>query len=613
MGRMRRRPTSAASFYGDSGYDPSEDPNGPGGGYASQSNAPHSAHPLPSPMSDEAAQRYGTQSTNRGGYQGRNPNAPGSAVAQGAAGTGTRLANPHGQQYGYTPPGGWTDDQGNTKTFQTGMYDPSDPTHQYNADGSFDLGKDNGQNEANFWQGQQHSLSDLSGQTTAKRAQAAGSRAIADHAAGAMPAPYQAPAAWQAPGAMPAAYQRTPYQSPSPWQDPTQGAMPGPYAGNGPRNAITSTHDIAGDTSTLASALKGASGAAPVQAGAVGGGGAAFNNYARGASNSLLTSLKQQLGAQTDSAAGRGRIGSGFYDQDVGSLARGLASDSENNILSGALQAASLDQSAAVGNADRAERASEFNAGQGQTAALAGLSTAASTGIQRSALDQSDYSTDQGFGLARQGQNYGQSADARNFSRANYADDRNFGADAQRTDFQQGITSQAQDYGQATDARNFSRSSYDDDRNFGSQQQQTNYGQSADQRDYARGAYQFDENDANNQSGQYLNQLNSNTDRFYQQQEQARQNKGPGIGGILGGLAGTVLGSALGPIGAAAGSKIGSSIFGGGSNGGGNGGYSTAAPEAIPGFAPDQGYQEEDDPYAQYASGGYANYGGYYG
>ena len=253
------------------------------------------------------------------------------------------------------------------------------------------------------------------------------------------------------------AYQGTPYVAPAAWQDPTQGNMPAAYGGNGARTALPTTQSLVGDSTALTAALNANGAQAPVQAQAISGGGQAFQDYARGASNSMLASLKQQLATTTDTAAGRGRLGSGFYNQDTGTLARGLAGDSENNLLSGALQAATLDQNAATANAGNNLTAQEFNNTQGQTAALAGLSTAASTGEQNAALSQNDYSTDQTFGLNEQNQNYGQAADQRNFSRSSYDDDRNFGSSQQNTDFTQGMAQQNQAYGQSADQRNFSR------------------------------------------------------------------------------------------------------------------------------------------------------------
>lgn len=495
-----------------------------------------------------------------------------------AAAGATKGRNAAAVAQGGTPTGGG----GNFAAGYQPYYDPNNPAHQMSADGhSGDLGADNGENMANMWAQQQQSMLDLNGQTQAKRATAAGDRTTVDAAAAAMPGNYAAPT-------MPGSY-----QAPAAWQAP--GAMPAPYAQTASRDALPTTQSLNDAAGQYTAQLKsGANG--PAVAGTVTGGGAAFNATARGASNSMLASLKAQLATQNDTAAGRGRASSGYLDADVGTNARNLAGDSENTILSHALDAASLDQQASTTNANNQTNASEFNSGQGATLSEAGLSAASTNGMNTAQLDQGDYSTDQTFGLNAQNQNYGQAADARNFSRSSYDDDRNFGSQQQVTD-----------YGQAADQRN-----------FGSAQQQTDYGQAADQRNFAQSQYQYDNGDANASEGQYLSQLNGNTSMIASRDQQAAASKGGGIGGILGGVAGTLLGSALGPVGAAVGGKIGSAITGGGQPSNGGGGATNPNPYGqMPGFSPDTSSEDdEEDPYSgQYAGGTYGNnsygYGGY--
>jgi len=73
---------------------------------------------------------------------------------------------------------------------------------------------------------------------------------------------------------------------------------------------------------------------------------AALNTYAQGAYNTFNQGFQQNLTALKGQAAGAGRLKTGFYDQDVGTLAKGMGSQEQNAIAGQAMNAAGLQESA---------------------------------------------------------------------------------------------------------------------------------------------------------------------------------------------------------------------------------------------------------------------------
>lgn len=470
--------------------------------------------------------------------------------------------------------------------YQTGMFDPTNPNQQYTPDGRGALNANNGENSANMWAGLYGQYGQAAGNQQQQQGYANADRTAMQTAMGGAPAPYQfntpAPAAYQA------------------------GAAPSPYSSTmGPRPAFQS----AGDIATATTQLGGTPGGQQVNPGqvvapGVQGYGAAFNQAAQGIMGTFSQSLADQSKQLAGTAAGRGRLDSGFYNQDQGTLTRQLGSQANDQLLSAALSGAQLDQSAAIAGAQLGYNASAANASNQIAAGTANnqnnqylTGIAANRADTTDTLGQSGYTADQQYGLAQNNQNYGQ-----------YADQRNFGAGQQQTAYSQ----------------------YADQRNFGQSNQAQAYGQYADQRNAAIGNYQFDTNQYDQATGMAMQQLSGLADRTdANNQAIDAKNASSGIGGFLksalpgiGAIAGFALG---GPAGAAIGGGIGNGLTGKGYNGG-SGGQAPAAPQGQQSPYAGYGsvlqqspYQLSGQPYGQGSilSGGYDptqyGYGSYFG
>ncbi len=71
----------------------------------------------------------------------------------------------------------------------------------------------------------------------------------------------------------------------------------------------------------------------------------ALNTWAQGAYGSISSALDQRLKGLAGQAVGAGRLNTGFYDEDQGTLVRGAQQDFSNALASQALGAASLQSS----------------------------------------------------------------------------------------------------------------------------------------------------------------------------------------------------------------------------------------------------------------------------
>lgn len=421
----------------------------------------------------------------------------------GTSGIGRRLASGYQQKYNTemtrrdrasSAYGGTGQREANVGPL--GGFDPNRPGEQYTADGKGDMGANNGFNQANFWDRYQTAMNQTGGDWMQGRERAAGSRANADSWRGSYQAPnYQAPA---------------------------------DFSFGGQRAPMMSDEDFASSFNRY-NALMGQTGG-PIQsrdaeATDTGGFGSAFYNYANAGANILQTRMKDANRQLTDNAAGRGRLNTGFFDEDKGELWRTLGREAQDEINSKALDAARLDMEPAMQNARLRTQVSEGNADRN----LQG---------QRYGQDDRQFLMD--FTAGRE-DTRGERGDRR------YESDRDFAFDAYR------------------DRRNFGRDVFEGDRGFGRDVFESDRGFDEDR-------YRFDEDMSRNDRDAYMDMVTGGRDWRNAQQQQDRANSGSFLKG-LGQLGLGLAGSALGPIGAAAGQYVGGKIFGGGGGGGQGGGH----------------------------------------
>lgn len=338
------------------------------------------------------------------------------------------------------------------------IFDPvQDPAFQRDARAN------DGFNGANFWARGNTLLNRSGNDLNTRTDNATASRAAADTANTGRPT-YQIPT----------------YNAPAPWQN------------TGQRAPLQTDADILARYGTFAAAT----GADTLnregtdyQAERVGDYGEAFNTWLTGAQSSFGKKLQQESNLLRESAAGRGRLNTGFYDEDVGKLSRQVAGDFSDAARMAALDAAGLSLKGASGNADRALEAAKLRGDRSDAA-------------YRNNIDLLDRSLDRSSYLDK-------TNDAR------YESDRDF------------------DYGVYGDARDFGRDTFEKDRNFG-------YGAFRDQnrdwesdRGFAEDRYRYDENQADDARDFYADYLNGLWDRRTQQNEAAEAKKFK-IGDIIG-------------------------------------------------------------------------------
>lgn len=321
--------------------------------------------------------------------------------------------------------------------YTTGLYDPTDTKEQYDYQGNEALGDSGGMNDSNIGQASYQNLLDASKQASGAVGQAATSRTAAQGSYAAKPTVGAAPTVADA---------LQPYQSTAP------GAYVDPNAAPSFNVNPTGTNDVISAAQQYGVQLGNPSGPqAPVTADSVAGGGAAFNEYATGAQNNFLTGLKTAMGQLTDNAAAHGRLKTGFLTQDQGNLGKSVASSFDNDMMTHALDAASLDQQAATGNADRSLNAAEGNATRGQQGSQFALSFA---GDQAAREDQN--------ALADNEAGYSQYADQRNYGEADQA--QQFSQYANQRD--SALSAENQDYNQFANSRDAAQNTYTSDRDF---------------------------------------------------------------------------------------------------------------------------------------------------
>lgn len=393
-----------------------------------------------------------------------------------------------------------------------GGFDPSNPNKQYSYDGKADLGANNGFNQANNWKMYYENMQRMAGDATRSGERAQGSRENADSWRGQYQTPgYEAPADF----------------SYNPWGQQRPG--------------MANDEDFA-TAHNRYSALMNQTGG-PVQsrdadAYDTGGFGGAFYNYANAGANILQTKMKDTHRGLTDNAAGRGRLNTGFFDEDTGNLWRQLSGEATDQMNSRALDAARLDMEPAMQNARLRTQVSEGNADRD----LQG---------QRYGQDDRQFLMD--FTSGREDARGSRADRAYEFDRNAYGDDRNFDFDVYR------------------DGRDFGRGTYQDDRNFGRDVFEGDRGFDEDR-------YRFDEGMYRGDRDTYMDAVTGARDwRTQQQQQSAQESANSGFRGFLNNYALPIAGMATNfmPTGGGAPSPSGGGSAGtpgvghGGSQGGG--------------------------------------------
>jgi hypothetical protein len=276
------------------------------------------------------------------------------------------------------------------------LFDPTQhPTTASNAQA------DNGFNQANFWSRYNQMMNRQMGKVGDADARSQQSRAAADAFVGNRTATPE-------------------WGGVADWIDPTGGQMYNP----GARPDFETDDDLASRYGRFADMIGYGPGqeGGPVTADSVAGHGAAFNQYAQGAGSIFQRDLQNSIRKMQENAAASGRLGTGYWDLDQGEFATGLARDFNDQMLMKALDAAALDQDAAVGNADRNLKAAlgnQANAGDLRNQRLDLLRWADDRGVTGSRDRQAAYEFDADFGR----DSY---LDARDFSRGTYERDRDF-------------------------------------------------------------------------------------------------------------------------------------------------------------------------------------------
>lgn len=215
--------------------------------------------------------------------------------------------------------------------------------------------------------------------------------------------------------------------------------------------------------------------------------GGAFQSWLTGAQASFGDALKRQASDLNESAAARGRLNSGFYNEDYGSLQSRIASEFGNAAQMAALDAAGLSLRGAEANASNALKAAEMRYKAGQDA-YADRRTMLADALKRSEYldttrdgryesDRDFYERDRDFASGRYDTD-------RTFGRRSFENDRDFGADR-----------------------------YNDDRDFDYQRYRDDTGDWRNNRDFAEDRFRFDTGQRNNDRDFYADWLSGETDR----------------------------------------------------------------------------------------------------
>lgn len=354
------------------------------------------------------------------------------------------------------------------------LYDPlTDPGSPISNEDDSRLGD----NANNYVSREQQLLNHGMNDYTRREQMAAGSRTAADASAGRRPT-------YQAPGA---------YQTPT-YDAPEDFAFEGEYGQSRPGlegdDAVASRYR---QYASLTGADNPHGGAQDYQADQVGDYGQAFNTWLQGAQSSFLKGLGRQQSTLNESAAARGRLDSGFYNLDTGTLQRETAGQFSDAAQQAALQAAGLSLQGASGNADRALSAAGLRNSAYNTA-QAGKSSLLSDALGRSQyLDTARgdaFESDRGAFERNRDFALGAYDDARNFGRSTFENDRDFG-----------------------------RTSYDDDRDFGYNAYRDQNADFEDTRNFDETRYNNDEARANDSRDYYADYLSGLHDRFTGQQQ----------------------------------------------------------------------------------------------
>lgn len=233
---------------------------------------------------------------------------------------------------------------------------------------------------------------------------------------------------------------------------------------------------------------------------------AKFREYMDAANSSLRRGLREGIDDLSGSAAGRGRLNTGFFDEDVGAFSRALAEQERETVGRGALDVLGLMQQDTDSQRryayDRGRNALEglnFSLRAGETAKDAAFQQAANARANRGELR----------GLYENDRDFSESSfrDRRDFARAGFESERAFGEDRFR------------------DRRDFAYDQFGDETDNLWRSNEARQGLA---NDYRRWAMLNSENRYNrwaDQRGQYLDLLSGGTDRaqgLYNAREQRK-------------------------------------------------------------------------------------------
>lgn len=297
------------------------------------------------------------------------------------------------------------------------------------------------------------------------------SRANADASAGKKPV-YQAQAPYQAPT----------YTEMDPYQ------MADPYQYGGTRPGYESDADIAAHYQQYMGMDDPNAGYGDYSPAGVGDFSGAFNTWLTGAQSQFGKSLQEQLASLTEKAGARGRLQSGFYNKDTGTLSRQVAGDFSDKAQMAALDAAQLSYQASRDNAANGLSFARDRAAGRQDQSRNALSEALRRAEFLDSGRMGDFENDRDF-------DYGVYGDREAARRGNYESDRGYGRDVFESD------------------RTFGSNRYDDDRDFGYQANRDDVGDWADNRDFMEDRFRFDTDQGNNDRDFYADWLAGQEDR----------------------------------------------------------------------------------------------------
>lgn len=197
-----------------------------------------------------------------------------------------------------------------------------------------------------------------------------------------------------------------------------------------------------------------------------------FRQYMDAANSRLRRTLGEGIDTLTSSAAGSGRLKTGFFDRDVGDFSRALAEQEREAVGRGAIDVLGLQ----AGDADSRRR---FALDRGQSA-LDALNFSLRAG--QSAADSAFRSADQA--RANRGELRDLYTGDRDFTESRFRDRR----DTARRDFE---TDRAYTEDRYRDRRDTGRRNYETDRGFAYDQFQNDRTDAYNRRDFGLGAWQW--------------------------------------------------------------------------------------------------------------------------